>query len=347
MKLIIVIAIILITACSCTDKSTKNNLVIGTGDMPNVTTDKQNKVHIVYGLGDSIMYSVSSDNGKTFSSPELISVLAELAASHTRGPQIATTSKGIVVTACSSSGNIFSYVKNETGKWRQTSKVNDVDTVAKENLMALAADGQNAFAVWLDLRDKHNKIYGTKSNDGGITWSKNILVYASPDTTVCECCKPSVVMKGNDIYVMFRNWLNRNRDLYLAHSPDGGKTFRQAQKLGNGSWHLNGCPMDGGAIALNNGKPETVWRRHNEIYACEPGQSEKEIGAGKNCTIETVNGKNLYAWTENGDVVVLKSQGLKKYLGKGSLPVIKAINNEHIICVWENEKQIHSAVLEL
>lgn len=86
-------------------------------------------------------------------------------------------------------------------------KVNDVDTVAKENFLALTADGENTFAVWLDLRDKHNKIFDAKSNDGGIIWSKNILVYASPDATVCECCKPSVVMKGSDVYVMFRNWL--------------------------------------------------------------------------------------------------------------------------------------------
>jgi hypothetical protein len=52
-------------------------------------------------------------------------------------------------------------------------RVNDVDTTAKENLMALSADGDNAFAVWLDLRDKHNKLFGAKSIDGGKTWSKN------------------------------------------------------------------------------------------------------------------------------------------------------------------------------
>ena len=106
--------------------------------------------------------------------------------------------------------------------------------------------------------------------------------------------------------------------------------------------------MDGGGVVINtNGNPETVWKRQNKIYTCEPGQPEKEIGEGRGCTMETVNGKNVYAWTENGEVVILKPQGMKKKLGKGSLPIIKSINNEHIICVWENEKQIHSAVVEL
>jgi hypothetical protein len=73
--------------------------------------------------------------------------------------------------------------------------------------MALAADTDNCFAAWLDLRDKHNKIFSAKSIDGGHAWSKNIMVYASPDTTVCECCKPSVAVQGNIITVMLKTGL--------------------------------------------------------------------------------------------------------------------------------------------
>lgn len=174
------------------------------------------------------------------------------------------------------------------------------------------------------------------------------MIYASPDTTVCECCKPSVEIKGNNVYVMFRNWLNGNRDLYLIQSTDGGITFDQAQKLGNGSWALNGCPMDGGGFAINkNGNPETVWNRKGVIYGCEPGKDEQKSGEGRGCTIESVDGKNVYALVENGEVIVLKPQGTKKNLGKGQSPIIKAINKEHILCIWENDKQIHKIILEL
>ena len=332
--------------CSC--KNERTDKIIATGQMPNIVTDKMGDVHLVYGNGDSIMYSYSSDHGKTFSSPQLISAIPKLTASHMRGPQIASTTDGLIITACNKSGDIFSFVKDQACTWSQSARINDVDTIAKENLMALASEGQNAFAVWLDLRDKHNKIFGAKSNDGGKTWSKNMLIYASPDTTVCECCKPSVQMKGNNIYVMFRNWLDGNRDLYLIQSSDGGESFGQAQKLGTGSWALKGCPMDGGGIAINdNGIPETVWNRKGVIYSCEPGREEKKLGEGKHCTIESINGKNVYAWIENGEVIIMKPQGMKKNLGKGSLPIVKAVNNEHVICVWENDKQIHSAIIEL
>ena len=332
----------------CQDEKTDiGGTTITAGQMPNVVKDNSGNFHLVYGHGDSIMYSYSS-SGRTFSTPVLVSIIPKLAASHMRGPQIAATSDGLIVTACNDLGDIFSFSKSQSGKWNQSGRVNDIDTVAKENLMALAADEKNAFAVWLDLRNKHNQIYGARSTDGGKNWSKNNMIYVSPDTTVCECCKPSVVVKGDNVYVMFRNLLNGNRDMYLIQSSDEGLTFGSAQKLGTGSWALNGCPMDGGAIAINkSGSPETVWNRKGMIYTCEPGKEEKELGKGRSCTIETVNGKNVYAWVEDGEIIVLKPMGMRRTLGKGQLPILKAINNEHVLCVWENDKQIRKAIVEL
>jgi hypothetical protein len=349
MKKIVFIILVISVLAGCTEKKAhnRNNFIIANGQMPQLAKSKNN-LYVVYGAGNSIMYSHSSDNGNTFSKPLLISVVPDVYTFAMRGPQIAVTNNNIIVTACTTLGNIFSFYKNKNGAWTQGSRVNDADTICKEGLMALSADGNNAFAVWLDLREnQRNKIYGAKSVDGGKTWGKNIFIYASPDTTVCECCKPSVIINGANIYVMFRNWLNGNRDLYLIQSTDGGNTFSQAQKLGAGSWKLNGCPMDGGAIVLNNGIPETVWRRRDKVFIATPGMPEKEIGEGRNCTVETINGKNVYAWVENGEIVFINPQGEKKLLGKGSLPVLKTLNNKQVICVWEKEKQIHASLIEL
>jgi hypothetical protein len=323
--------------------------IITKGQMPNIAIDKMGNVHLVYGNGDSIMYKKSIDGGKIFSAPSLVAILPRLYAYAMRGPQIASTLDGLNILASNESGNIYSYGKDGTGNWEKGARVNDVDTIAKEGLMALSGDGKNLFAVWLDLRgNKHNKIVGAKSSDAGKTWSKNMLIYNSPDSSVCECCKPSVAVKGNKVSVMFRNWLNGNRDLYLIQSSDGGNHFGNAEKLGNGRWSLNGCPMDGGGIVINaRNEAQTIWRRQNKIFACEPGKPEIEIGEGRSCSIESVNGKNVYAWTENGEVVCLLPQGRKEHLGKGALPTIKAIDTDHIICIWENEKEVHKAIVEL
>jgi len=344
----LVIAFSFFTSCG-EQRSQKLSAIIGQGQMPALALDNRTNLHLVYGNGDSILYAQSIDHGKTFLNASLVAVLPGLFATAMRGPQIASTKWGLTILASNKSGDIYSYCKDESGIWKKTARVNDVDTVAKEGLMALSGDGNNLFSVWLDLRgNKHNKIVGARSGDGGKSWSKNMLIYTSPDSSVCECCKPSVVVKADHVFVMFRNWLNGNRDLYLIQSHDGGNNFGAAEKLGNGNWKLDGCPMDGGGIVINSeNTPQTVWRRQNKIFACEPGKPEIEIGQGRSCVVESVNDKNIYAWTENGEVICGLPHGRKQHLGKGVLPVIKAINNEHIICVWENDKQIHTIVLEL
>lgn len=337
-----------LSACSEKKAQTKNDFIIAHGQMPAIAKDEHNNLHVVFGSGDSVMYTYSKDKGNTFSIPALIAKLPHVYAYAMRGPQIAVTDKEVIVTACTTEGNIYSFHKEIDGSWKQGSRINDVDTIAKEGLMALSADGNNVFAVWLDLRgNKRNKIVGSKSTDGGKTWSKNILIYKSPDSTVCECCKPSVAMQGSNFYVMFRNWLNGNRDLYLIQSADGGNSFGEAQKLGMGNWQLNGCPMDGGGLAIaENGVAQTVWRRQSKIYAAVPGTTEKEIGEGKGYNIETINGKNIYAWTNtDGNIVCLLPDGGEKILGKGILPNLKSITNDQVICVWQNDDKIMSALL--
>ena len=113
-------------------------------------------------------------------------------------------------------------------------------------------------------------------------------------------------------------------------------------------WLLPVRSDNGGGLVINkSGNPETIWRREGKIYASSPGMPEKEIGEGRNCSLENIQNKNIYAWTENGNVMVMKPGGLKISIGKGSLPLLKALNNEQFICVWENEKQIHAKVLAL
>lgn len=348
MKAILLLAITFCTLFACNERKTvpKTDFIIGNGQMPNIVKDKSGNIHLVYGVGDSVMYTYSSDKGKTFSSPAVVAVLPKLYSFATRGPQVAATNNGIIITAGTSKGNIYSYYR-KNGIWKQGGMVNDIDTVAKEGLMALSADGVNTFAVWLDLRgNRRNKIYGAKSGDGGKTWSKNLMIYTSPDTVVCPCCKPSVAMKGDNVYVMFRNWLNGNRDLYLIQSVNGGASFGQAQKLGTGNWKLDGCPMDGGGLSINqSGEIQTVWKRKEKIFAAMPGKSEEAIGEGRGCTVQAVTNGNVYAWTKAGEVVCMQADGQKKVVGKGSQPVLTGLGNDHVICVWENEKEIHAAIL--
>ncbi len=165
---------------ACKEKKEESTaLFIGHGRMPNIAKDNLANLFIVYGTGDSILFAASSDGGNSFSKPAFIAVLPHLVASSMRGPQISIGADGPIIMACNKSGDIFSYTKEINGNWLGAVRINDVDTIAKEGFLALAADGSDAFAVWLDLRgNKRNKIIGAKSIDGGKTWLK--IVWCTP-----------------------------------------------------------------------------------------------------------------------------------------------------------------------
>src|SRR5689334_18497373 len=107
MKPILPALLVLLILSSCQDEKTDvTSNTIASGQMPNIARDHSGNIHLVYGSGDSLLYSWSSDKGKTFSAPALIAVLPRLTAAHTRGPQIAATSDGLTVTACTAPGDI-------------------------------------------------------------------------------------------------------------------------------------------------------------------------------------------------------------------------------------------------
>ncbi len=352
MKFIHLIAFIFIFVFSCKEDKQQsiNSTTIAVGKMPALAKDANDNMHVVYGSGDSLLYVYSNDKGNTFSQPVVIDTLQGLVASATRGPQIAATKNFIVVIAVNKEGNIFSYTKAQSGKWLRTAKVNDEAEVDKEGFLGLSSDGDNnLFSIWTDLRgNQRNKIFGARSTDAGATWQKNRLVYASPDSTICECCKPSVAMQGSHVYVMFRNWLQGTRDLYLIQSENAGESFGEAKKLGNGSWKFNACPMDGGGLAIAaNAVAQTVWRREDKIYAAQPGEGEKFLGEGKGCTIETISGKNIYAWSDKDEnIICVLPNNSQIIVGKGILPLLKFAGDDKVVCIWQQDNRIKKAIIK-
>lgn len=338
--------LLLLLCAACISAIGQDSQILSRGTMPNAIVDKKNGLNVIFGNGDSVMM-MTSGNGIDFSTPVLITTIPKLVAHAMRGPQVGSTKTGLLITVSTNDGNMFSIKQDAQGKWSAPVRMNDADTVAKEGFMSLAVDGDNAYAVWLDSRsNKGQQLFGALSKDGGKTWSRNIKIYSSPDTTICECCKPNVVMKGNKVYAMFRNWVNGNRDMYLIQSTDFGNSFGKAVKIGNGSWKLNGCPMDGGAIVLDDhAEPQVLFRRESTLYTATPGSPEKELTEGRNGSIALMEGKPAYAFMQKGNIHLMIPGSPTKDLGKGSMPVIINYKGK-IFCVWENAKQIAIGKME-
>ncbi|WP_229312287.1 MULTISPECIES: sialidase family protein [Larkinella] len=331
-------------------KPIETDQTLAAGKMPVIIADRKGAIHLVFGRNDTVFYASSVDKGKSFSRPVPVAHLPKLVLGATRGPQIAVTDKTVLITAMNQTGNVMAYsMTRASRKWSPAVQINDQPEIAKEGFHAIAGSDDGPFyAVWLDLRgDNHNKIVGSRSTDGGRTWTANQVIYQSPDQTVCECCRVSVAAKGNHVYVMFRNSVNGSRDLYIAGSKDGGKKFLPSQKLGTGTWKLKACPMDGGGIALTkDGQPITVWRRESSLYQCRPGESELLLGQGKNVAIAAVADHWATTWQKDGVIFIQPVNQKPIEVGKGQTPSI-AFAGSVMVCTWESEKQVKVASIAL
>lgn len=284
---------------------------------PQVAVDNQGAIHVVYGIGGIVRYRRSDDGGKSFSNAVDLPSAQEMSLGMRRGPRIAVTENSICVTVIGGKqgkgrdGNLLAMRSTDEGKtWTTPVAVNDAVDSAREGLHAMCAGPSGELCcIWLDLRRSKTEVMASVSKDGGGSWSRNVLVYQSPTGNVCECCHPSVAIDGlGRIHAQWRNSLRGNRDIYQASSTDGGMTFGEASKMGLGSWLLNACPMDGGAIAVGGDNTLTsVWRRDKMVFLTVEGKHQEQLlGEGEQPWV---------ASTESGPFVVwLKKRGGVAYL---------------------------------
>jgi hypothetical protein len=277
-------------------------------------------VLVVFGTEDAVKAAESRDGGRSFGILHGIARPGRLALGLRRGPRVATTARGFVVTAIAGEKgrgkdeNLFAWrssVHEDGLAWSSAVRINGVDGSAREGLHALAAGPSHELAViWIDLRDGKSVLYGSASKDGGSTWSEPAVVYRSPDGSICECCHPSLAFDERGVlHAMWRNQLDGARDLYVAESQDGGRTFGAARKQGTGSWKITACPMDGGGIAgVGADEVVTVWRRESKIFRAGGTGEELELGSGQQPVIASGPGGAWIAWSEGlgGRLVLLR-----------------------------------------
>jgi len=206
----------------------------------------------------------------------------------------------------------------------------------------LKAEDYNAYKEFKRINGERlkpqGKIYISSSSDGGESWSISNLVYKSPDGSVCECCKPSIESNSKgEIAIMFRNNINGSRDLHYTKSVDNGRVFSEPQKMGSGTWKINGCPMDGGGLAsFDNGDFMTTWQREGVIYTANSNLNEQFVGSGRTPSISSYNGEIKIVYTSGDDVMVVQgSNSPAEKIGTGSSPKVIS-TSDGTLYLWVN-----------
>ena len=307
----------------------------------------ENRVFLTYGQDNVVSVLSSRDAGQTFGPAINLTVPGRLSLGMHRGPRIAATERSVMVTVVAGAkgggadGDLLLYRSTDHGSsWSAPTVINDVPGSAREGLHGTAAtpDGLVALA-WLDLREKGTRIYTAVSRDHGATWSQDKLAYASPSGSVCECCHPSVAINTDAaMAVMFRNNLDGNRDMYVARSRDWEK-LGPPRKSGTGTWKLDACPMDGGALVLDGNDPISVWRREADVYLAPLGEREQRLGAGRDPVIDRWDDHQDIAWSAPNGVMLKRDGRSPATIGAGRFPAIVSLERRTVVA-WESQGSV-------
>ena len=305
-------------------------------DQPQMTYAKDGTLLLTFGANDTVYFTSSKDGGRTFTEAVEVGSNGKLSLGRRRGPRIGSSKKDIAITAVfgeqgrGKDGDLVAWRSKDGGKtWSGPNRVSDEPGAAREGLHDMNGDLDGILvAAWLDLRGKFTEIVSAYSTDGGKSWSKNILVYRSPDGSVCECCHPSVAFGPfGEIGIMFRNSLRGNRDMYLAMSPDGGRSFGRSVKFGTRSWQIAACPMDGGALSFDgSGDAQAVWRSESQLYFSK-GRNGVQLAQGRNPWIATTPQGMVTVWETSlgGSIYMQNGNSItsrKRLTEQGSDPVV-------------------------
>ena len=237
------------------------------------------------GLTD--VYSVvSRDGGRTFSAPVRVNKVAgDASVSGEQPPRIVlapgrTATPAIIVlwTAKSPNGTRLVSARSDDGGRAFGAAAALPGSAAGGNRgwesAAVTAKG-DVVAVWLDHREAARPGTAAAAHQHGDTAQAQVpatdgvaraqlsqIFFAdlnqpssarSLTSGVCYCCKTSIAAGGGGtIVAAWRHvYPGSVRDIALAKSTDGGRTFSAPVRVSDDNWVLNACPENGPAVAVD------------------------------------------------------------------------------------------------
>jgi hypothetical protein len=258
----------------------------------------------------NIHSAVSEDDGRTFSSPVRVNnIEGDARVNGEQAPRVAVGRDIVVAWQSRQSGTSQIRVARSTDgghSFGRAETIHDSSLTGARGWSSLVLDQDGAAHVaWLDGRNARKPAAASAARGAGhsaggghahaeptrqdifhMTLSADGSRQESPvAANVCFCCKTSVATGSAQtgaqrdggprgvVYVAWRHIYPVNlRDMAVAASTDGGRTFSQPVRVSEDGWQLEGCPEDGPSIAVGpDGTLHIAWPTIPEKGASRKG----------------------------------------------------------------------------
>jgi hypothetical protein len=144
--------------------------------------------------------------------------------------------------------------------WSAPVSVNEGEAFGSHNFHSLlAGPGSVVYASWLSSVKGESGVWLRRSEDGGRTWGPSVGVHLEP---TCPCCRTALAA-GPDgtLYAAWRKIFPGDvRDIVVARSTDGGKTWSTPVRPREDGWVFPGCPHAGPSLKVGaDGAVHIAW----------------------------------------------------------------------------------------
>ena len=162
--------------------------------------------------------------------------------------------------------HIATVVSKDGGStWTPPVQLNDDSAAAEHGFVELFTWKDAIGALWLDGRqlaewsfDEPEKLLGTSLRVAQLDTSGNVIAREIVDELVCDCCQPDRAMTSSGPVVAYRDRTPEEiRDVVVRRNVDG--SWQEAVATGPDGWHIEGCPVNGPAIAAAGERVAVAW----------------------------------------------------------------------------------------
>jgi hypothetical protein len=149
--------------------------------------------------------------------------------------------------------------------WSAAEQMNEDETEAEHGFVSVFPWDDRIAAFWLDGRelanwsfDEPDALLGVSLRLARYDANGTVTEREVTDELVCDCCQPDVAVAGGIPVVAYRDRTEEEiRDVVVRRFIDGA--WSEAVSLGNEQWYLEGCPVNGPAIAARGSELAVAW----------------------------------------------------------------------------------------
>ena len=162
--------------------------------------------------------------------------------------------------------HVATSVSGDGGRtWNTPVQLNDDATAAEHGFVELFRWNEVIGAFWLDGRqlaewsfDEPDKLLGTSLRLARLDGTGAVVAREIVDELVCDCCQPDMVMTAAGPVVAYRDRTpDEIRDIVVRRHADGA--WSDAVVVAADGWHIEGCPVNGPAIAAAGDSVAVAW----------------------------------------------------------------------------------------